>query len=283
MLYNRLLEERILEYRTKGKGLSYYDQVNTLYERKQYIPALKQVHSQVLQDVARRLDKAFQAFFRRVKQGKTPGFPKFKAQQRYNSFTYPQSGYAITGNKIYLSMIGNVKIKLHRQPQGKMKTCTILVNGGKYYACISCEVEHQPLPLSDKNIGVDLNSMRLAHHQEPEISKHLLRNQNRLNEIRVSLSRKKPESNRRKKAVLYRAQIYEKMANQRKDYAHKFSRQLVNRYSHISFNDHDEQNSNECIQKPYVSWLQLIQFTKYKAESAGRVVVCTESNCSKND
>ena len=87
LLYNRLLEERILAYEQDGKTLSYFDQQNSLLERKKHIPILKQVHSQVLQDVAKRLDKAYQAFYRRVKQGEKAGFPRFKPQQRYDSFT----------------------------------------------------------------------------------------------------------------------------------------------------------------------------------------------------
>lgn len=120
-----------------------------------HIPALKQVHSQVLQDVAKRLNKAFQAFFHRVKSGETPGYPRFKSVGRYDSFTYPQSGYSLDGNKLRLSKIGEVNIKLHRQPQGKIKTCTIIVKNGKYYVCLSCEVEATPLLVCDDAVGLD--------------------------------------------------------------------------------------------------------------------------------
>jgi transposase len=83
LLYNRLLDERIHAYRKEGISLTYYDQANTFNARKAAIPALKQVHSQVLQDVAKRLDKAFQAFFRRVKAGEKAGFPRFKPATQY--------------------------------------------------------------------------------------------------------------------------------------------------------------------------------------------------------
>ncbi|WP_241716294.1 hypothetical protein [Sulfoacidibacillus ferrooxidans] len=99
MLYNRLLDERRFAYKTDKTTLNDYDQANTLNERKKYIPTLKQVHSQVLQDVVKRLDQAFQAFFRRVKAGETPGYPRFKSAGRYDSFTYPQGGYAIHGHQ----------------------------------------------------------------------------------------------------------------------------------------------------------------------------------------
>ncbi|MFK7697581.1 RNA-guided endonuclease InsQ/TnpB family protein [Paenibacillus sp. HJGM_3] len=108
LLYNRLLEERILAYKTEGKKLSYGQQANTFSERKQHIPTLKEVHSQVLQDVARRLDKTYQAFFRRVKNGEKAGFPRYKSISRYDSFTYPQSGFTFEGSRLQLSKIGEV-------------------------------------------------------------------------------------------------------------------------------------------------------------------------------
>lgn len=281
LLYNRLLEERILTYETEGKGLNYYDQTKTFSERKKHIPALKQVHSQVLQDVARRLDKAFQqTFFRRLKQGGKARFPNFKARQRYNSFTYPQSGYSINGNRIYLSMIGNVKIKLHRNLQGKMKTCTIVVRNDKYYACISCEVQNRPLSLSEDCVRVDSNFVELVSSEVYEVSTQIRKNKKRLEELRGAISRKKTGSNRRKKAILNQSQIYEKMANQQKDFAHKLSRQLVNHYGLITFdnlNSLNNENSQLSDTNADVSWNQLIQFTNYKAEIAGRVIVYADA------
>ncbi|MEV2908668.1 transposase [Paenibacillus larvae] len=280
LLYNRLLEERILAYKTEGKSLNYYDQASTFNERKQHIPTLKQVHSQVLQDVAKRLDKAFQAFFRRVKHGETPGFPRFKPQQRYDSFTYPQGGHAIKGNKVRLSKIGDVKIKLHRQPQGKIKTCTITVKNRKYYACFSCEVDPQQLPVSDKKVGIDLGLLHLAVTSDGtmfEAPKQLRRNESRLKQLQRAVTRKKRGSNHRKRAVHILAKLHEKVANQRKDHAHKVSRQLVNRYGFIAFEHLNVQGmvKNRHLSKSIADagWSQLVQFTKYKAESAGRVVV----------
>ena len=162
LLYNRLLAERIAAYKQTGLSLTYYEQKATLPVRKQYIPELKNVHSQVLQNVVERLDKAYQAFFRRVKNGEKAGFPRFKPESQYSSFTYPQSGFSIEGKHLQLSKIGNVRIRLHRQPQGMIKTCTIMVKNGKYYACFSCEVENKYLSVSEKQIGIDLGVSQLA-------------------------------------------------------------------------------------------------------------------------
>lgn len=279
LLYNRLLEERIHAYKSEGKSSTYYAQANTLSERKRHIPALKHVHSQVLQDVAKRLDKAFQAFFRRVKRGETAGFPRFKPATQYDSFTYPQGGYTISGNKIKLSKIGEVKIKLHRPIEGKIKTCTVIQKNGKCYVCLSCEVDSVPLPDSAERVGVDLGVKTLAVTSDSEYfesPKYLRKSEKRLKRLQRFVSRKKKGSSRRKKAVCVLARLHERVANQRKDYAHKVSRQLVNRYGLIAFEDLNVIGmvKNHSLAKSIADsgWSQLVTFTTYKAESAGRVV-----------
>lgn len=279
LLYNRLLDERIHAYRDEGKSLNYYNQANTFNERKAAIPALKQVHSQVLQDVAKRLDKAFQAFFRRIKAGEKPGFPRFKPATQYDSFTFPQGGYKLERNKLKLSKIGDVKIKLHRPVEGKIKTCTIIQKNGKYYACLSTKIEPKQLPQCTDAVGVDLGVKTLAVTSDGEYfesPKCLRKSEKHIKRLQRSVSRKKNGSNRRKKAVRVLARLHEHVANQRKDYSHKVSRQLVNRYGLIAFEDLNVLGmiKNHNLAKSIVdsSWSQLVAFTSYKAESAGRIV-----------
>src|SRR5438874_2650988 len=170
-LYNHLLENRKHAYAHTGKGLSCYEQQSTYPLLKQERPTLERVHSQVLQNVAVRLDLAFKAFFRRCKAGtlpggqvKNPGFPRFRGRDRYDSFTFPQSGFSLTrDDRVTLSKIGSVKMVSHRPLKGKVKTCTIRRSStGKWYVSFSCECEPERLPAVSSQVGIDVGLKTFA-------------------------------------------------------------------------------------------------------------------------
>ena len=147
LLYNSLLEQRKTAYDLCGYSLTKYQQQNYIPSLKKEVPSLCSVHSQVLQNVNDRLDKAFKAFFRRVKSGENPGYPRFRGMHRYHSFCYPQSGFSIGGKELKLSKIGKIRIKQHRPISGIIKTCTLKKNAsGEWDVSLSCEVETRTLP-----------------------------------------------------------------------------------------------------------------------------------------
>ncbi len=135
-LYTAALQERRDAYKSHRKSLNYYDQANQLKEIRA-AGDLRLANYHCCQDVLKRVDKAFQAFFRRVKTGDKAGYPRFKSHRRYDSSTFPSHG---DGNKLlekHLCMqgVGDVKIKLHRPVNGKIKTVTVMREGNHWYAC----------------------------------------------------------------------------------------------------------------------------------------------------
>src|SRR6266487_3412646 len=171
-LYNHLLGKRKNAYEQTGKGLSLYQQINTFPVLKQERPPLSGVHSQILQNVAVRVDLAFKAFFRRIREhAQESGFPRFKGKKRYDSFTFPQSGFSILSvprtashdDRVTLSKIGSVKMVYHRPVKGKVKTCTVQRSStGKWYVSFSCECEPERLPENTQQVGIDVGLKSFA-------------------------------------------------------------------------------------------------------------------------
>lgn len=281
-LYNTCLEQRIYEYKTHKRAISYYTQKKELPLLKKELPNFKTIHSQVLQNVLERLDKSYQAFFKRLNKGEKAGFPRFQGKNRFHSFTYNQSGFKLNGKSLSLSKIGEVRVKCHRQIKGKIKTCTIVHKNGRFYVCFACEVpKSSHTSNTNKVVGVDVGVSHLAITSDGEFfenPKHLRKAERRLKQWQRAVSKKKKGSNRRKKAVQILAKHHEHIANKRRDTAHKISRQLVTNYDFIVFEDLNIQGmvKNHHLAKSITdsAWRQLIHFTQYKAENAGKEVVC---------
>jgi putative transposase len=250
-LYNAALSERKDAYRMAGKSISYYEQKRDLPEIKEIRPEYNDIHSQVLQDVLLRLKRAFDRFFERVKNGEKPGYPRFQGRNRYNSFTYPQSGFSLEGKQVTLSKIGPLKVKVHRKVEGTIKTCTIKHESGHWYVILSCEVEQpETLPLSYEDVGIDLGITHfaaLSNGEFIESPRHYRKAEKKLKQLQEALSRKKRGSHRRKKAVQAVAKAHRKVRNQRRDFAHKASRKLVNCYQVIVL---EELQTRNLITRP---------------------------------
>ena len=286
IVYNNGLAERKNAWKTHQKSISYYEQANHLKVDKQTNQFLKAVHSQVLQDVLRRLDKTFKHFFRRVKKGEHAGYPRFKGKYRYDPFTYPQSGFALEKKKkkLCLSKIGAITIKLHRPipSEGVIKTCTIKRDVDHWYACFSVEIpdpdRHMQKELKNA-IGVDvgLKSLLTLHTGETIDNPRWFRNsEKKVAKEQRRQARKQKGSNNRHKQNRKVAQVHRKIRHQRKDFHHKLSRKLVDSYDLIVYENLTITNmvKNHHVAKSIsdAGWRQLMCFTEYKAEEAGTLV-----------
>jgi putative transposase len=280
-LYNAALQERREAFKIAKISLNYHSQAIQLPEIKESRTEFSNIHSQILQDTLKRLDKAFAAFFQRVKSGDKAGFPRFRSRSRYNSFTFPQSGFAIESGKLKLSKIGKVKIKLHREMEGKIKTCTISQSAtGKWFACLSVECEAEVLPVSKESIGIDVGLKAFAVLSNGEAianPKFFRRAEKQLAKAQKKLSQAAKGSRKRQKCRKVVAHIHDRIANRRRDFAHQESRKLVNQFAFIAFEKLNIRGmlKNHCLAKSIAdaAWNQLVQFTSYKAENAGRKCV----------
>ncbi len=242
-LYNAALAERKEAWRMQQVSIGYYQQQNDLPAIKQFRPEYKDIHTHVLQDVIRRLDKAMQAFFRRVKAGQKPGYPRFQGRNRYHSITYGEygNGARLDGGILSLSKIGRVAIRLHRPIEGTPKTVTISREADGWYACFSCaDVPTQPLPLTGEETGIDVGLKvfaALADGTLVENPRHDRKAEKALKRAQRTVARRKKGSKRRRKAIALLAKKHQKIARQRRDFHHKTALALVRQYDTLYFED----------------------------------------------
>lgn len=293
-VYNETLAYRRDAWQDRQESTSYYSTTRLLPQWKQERPSLNIVYAQVLQDVQCRVDKAFKGFFRRVQNGdKKVGYPRFKGYGRYRSITYPQFGFGIADDgKLHFSKVGDVKIKLHRPIEGKVKNVTIRrYSTSKWFACFVVEIEPEPLPETGKYVGVDLgltNFAVLSNGKKIENPRFFRKEEKALAKAQHRLSKCEkgmPEYAKRRKVV---ARIHERVSNKRTDFSHKLSRQLVDEYDVICLEDlniQDMQNGNWRSMNKSIgdaAWRKLIIHTTQKAESAARrVALVNPRNTSK--
>jgi putative transposase len=294
-LYNHLLEKRKETYEQTGKGLSLNEQQSTLPILKQERLSLNTVHSQVLQNVAVRVDLAFKAFFRRCKNGEDPGYPRFKGKDRYDSFTFPQSGFSITHDKrVVVSKVGAIKMVYHRPIKGKIKTLTIQKSRTcKWYVSFSVECEPERLPEVATQVGIDvgLNTFATLSDGTEIENPHFFRQEEqalaKAQRKHSKLAKGTPERRKHRKAV---ARVHERIAFRRENFTHQNSRQIINSYGIICVEDLqvNRMTHHHGLAKSIAdaSWSAFFAQLHAKAEEAGRQFVkvnpaYTSQNCSR--
>ena len=285
-VYNQTLASR-RDAHAAGAPLGLYDTQALLPQWKAERPALKVVHSQVLQNVQVRVDLALQAFFRRVKAGEQAvGYPRFKSFGRYDSMTFPQygNGVRLDGERLILSkVVPAVHIVLHRPVDLTPKTVTLTRSRtGKWFACFSCETAVNPLPPTSLVVGVDVglaSFATLSNETKIENPRFYRRDEADVKRVQKRKDAAKntqnwPE-NTKQKGIL--ARIHERIANRRADFAHKQSRALVNSHQVIVFEELApmEMGRSRGMRKSIldVAWNQFISLTIGKAAEAGRTVI----------
>ncbi len=297
-LYNSFLIERRYAYKGNNISLNYTYQANEIPELKNTFVEYKGVHSQVLQDVAQRVNRAYKNFFRRnneKKQGKRQkaGFPRLKGKGQYKSLTYPQSGFEILQNgHLELSKIGIIRMFKHREINGEIKTLSISTDKtGNWYTSFSVEENNlafQP-ELTMNAVGIDAGLSHLTTMSDGTVidpPKFLRKGEKRIKKSQKNLSRKKKGSKNRKKAKKILSKQHQKVKNQREDFAQKLSNRIVKNNDFIVFENLNVAGmvKNHHLAKSIAdaSWNTLVQYTTYKAESAGKEVVLVDPrNTSK--
>jgi putative transposase len=303
-LYNAALQERRDAWSHNKTRVFYGDQSAQLTEIRAVRPdqAVWSFSSQ--QATLRRLTKAFDGFFRRVKRGQTPGYPRFKGAARFDSVEWPKDGdgarWLPEHKRVYVQGVGQLKVHLHRPVAGRVKTIQIKRQGRRWMLVLSCDdVPTNPLPATSRHAGIDVGVASFAatsdgtHVDNPRWGRTA---QDKLTTAQQRLARAKRGSyNRAAKRETVGAR-HRKIANQRKDFHHKRARQLVESYDVLVVEDlkianmvrrpkpvPDDDNPGQYLANGAraksglnrsisdAGWGRFVSILRAKAEEAGRI------------
>ena len=270
-LYNLCLEQK------QYQRISRFDQSAQLTQLKAAFPEYREVYSEVLQNVLKTLDKSFQNFFRRLKEGGKAGYPRFKSKNRYDSLQFNNKGFKLSGKYLQVSKLGNIKVRLSRElpADAVVKTLNIKRSVNGWFATLTFEYTPVPLPKSKKNIGIDVGIENYAalsdgtFIQNPrfyECGQAELRRAQR----RVA-RRTNKRSNRRRKAVVLLQKVHARIANRRNDFLHKQTTMLVRKYGTIVVENLNVKGLAQGILSKQVhdaSWSTFFRMLDWKAEEA---------------
>jgi putative transposase len=282
-LYNTCLEQRKTAYETEKTSVKYAEQSAWFKAERATNAYYAQLNFSSAQATMRRLDKAFQAFFRRVKAKQNPGYPRFKSRDRFRTVEFPSHGDGIrlNGNRLRVQHIGTLRVKVHRPHQGIIKTLSLTREADKWYVVLSCdlgEVQVPPngLPAVGVDVGLEhfLSTSNGEHVANPRLLKAELPE---LRRRQRSLNRKKKGGSNRRKERRRVARLHARVANLRREFRHQTALSLVRRYGFVAV---ESLNVSGMIRNHRLSraisdagWYGFLNTLRTKAESAGCVVV----------
>jgi len=294
-LYNTALEQRITAWERRRVSVSRYQQEAELKDLRADFPEYAAIHSHVLQDVLARLDKTYQAFFRRLADGEKPGFPRFQGANRYHSFTYKEygNGARLDNSYLVLSKIGRLAVRWSRPVEGMPKTVTVSQEADGWYVMFSCaDVPAQPLLPTGHETGIDVGLkvfLITAEGDAVENPRHYRRGEKKLAKAQRRVSRRKKGSHRRRKAVGHLQRAQQTVQRQRQDFHHKTALHLLREHDTIYLEDLRVAN---MVRNPHLAksisdagWAAFRTILEAKAACAGRRVVAvppayTTQDCS---
>ena len=280
--YNDLLRERKDSYDLYGVSITKTEQLRKVKVEKDTSPYALDIHSHILQNVVADLHKAFEAFFRRVKAGENPGYPRFKSRNRFAGFGYKEygNGFKLDGRRLKLSGIGRIAVRWHRELEGQIKTARVFCRAGKWFVAFSCAVEKpEPLPPTGESIGIDLGLTRLATFNTGEKKENPRWYRKVLDDLRVlqrKISRCVMGSRNRRRLIGRLQRMLVDVANARKDFLNKFVHELIQRFDKIVLEDLRVAAmvpGRFALSILDAGWSYLVSHLAHKAENAGREVV----------
>lgn len=281
-LYNRALAERKDAWEQEQRGVSYGDQSATLKAQRATNPYITLTNFSSCQATLRRLDTAFQAFFRRVKAGEKAGYPRFRGRGRYDTVVFPSygDGCKLRDGRAYFQHIGAVKVKVHRPIEGRIKTMAFKHEADGWYVVFSCDLGDVAVePSTNPAVGIDLGLKAFLTTSEGESvppPKFYRAAHRKLRRAQRHLSRCQKGSTRRQKARERVAKLHQHIGNQRRDWHHKTAHGLVGRYgtiAHETLNIRGIARTRLAKSTLDAGWRQFLSILHHKAECAGVDVI----------
>lgn len=291
-LSNAALQERIDCYRKTGASLSYFDQCKGLTECRKALPEMAALPAQLQRGTLKRLHEAFQGFFRRVKRGQKPGFPRFRGKGWFDTLEWAEfSGITLTGNRLKSKAFGTLRVHFHRPlpEDAATKSCKIVRDVKGWAVCFVVQVDTPEKCTVQTSVGLDVgltDLVTLSTGEQIPTLRAVRRAERKLRVAQRHLSRCQRGSKGRHKARAREARCHAKVKNQRRTYAHQISKRLVDRFDLIAVEDlHVKGLARTRLSKSVLdaSWSTLLDLIAYKAEKAGHYLVKVDPNYTSQD